>query len=368
MASSESRSSDIVTPNGKVSAVWKHFGFRRSDKDQKRALCKLCANDVSQSGGTTNLWRHLQTWHKKEYDELNPTATDNVPSTSKQQTMDLYVRTVSKYSHDSERAKKLTSAVCQFVVHDIRPVSVVDNVGFLNLMYEAEPRYVVPCRSTISRRIDDLYVSEKRRVRGDIASAEFLCCTTDMWTSCSNDGYISLTCHFITEDFKMSYRNLNTKHFPGTHDHTHICEAISSVAQDWCINIKRQVVAFTTDNGSNIVKSLKEMSILHVPCAGHTLNLAVQKAVEVQQVSGPVGRCRLIVAHFSKSRVDSDELKKAQSRFPDIPKHNLIKVCHYILHKQVLTFANHLEGLIIFTNEAQCSQCIHNTTMNIIKP
>ena len=36
--------------------------------------------------------------------------------------------------------------------------------------------------------------------------------------------------------------------------------------------------------------------------------------------------------------------------------------------RKVLTFANHLEGLIIFTTEAQCSQCIHNTTMNIIKP
>ena len=35
--------------------------------------------------------------------------------------------------------------------------------------------------------------------------------------------------------------------------------------------------------------------------------------------------------------------------------------------RKVLTFANHLEDLIIFTNEAQCSQCIH-TTMNIIKP
>ena len=36
--------------------------------------------------------------------------------------------------------------------------------------------------------------------------------------------------------------------------------------------------------------------------------------------------------------------------------------------RKVLTFANHPEGLIIFTNEAQCSQCIHNTIMNIIKP
>ena len=50
------------------------------------------------------------------------------------------------------------------ITRDIQPISIVDDIGFLSVLKEAEPRYIVPCRTTIMRRIDDLYVSEKRRV------------------------------------------------------------------------------------------------------------------------------------------------------------------------------------------------------------
>lgn len=130
---------------------------------------------------------------------------------------------------------------------------------------------------SIVRRIDDLYLAEKRNVRGITSRVEFMCCTTDMWTSRSGDGYLSLTSNFITSNFKLHFKNLQTRHFPGTHDYNHIEEAISTAAQEWCVNIPKQVVAFTTDSGSNVVKALGEMGILRLPCAGHTLNLAVQK-------------------------------------------------------------------------------------------
>ena len=64
-------------------------------------------------------------------------------------------------------------------------------------------------------------------------------CTTDMWSSCNSDGYISLTCHFITSDFEMSYRNLQTHYFPGTHDHIAISQALISAANDWCISFDK---------------------------------------------------------------------------------------------------------------------------------
>ncbi|XP_065917715.1 E3 SUMO-protein ligase ZBED1-like [Dysidea avara] len=66
------------------------------------------------------------------------------------------------------------------------------------------------------------------------------------------------------------------------------------------------------------------MDVLRLACAGHTLNLAVQKALQIPQVSTPLARCRKLVSHFHKSRVDSDEFKKNQLMFSDIPKHKLI--------------------------------------------
>ena len=210
------------------------------------------------------------------------------------------------------------------IARDIRPINIVDDAGFLNLLKVAEPRYAVPCRSTILRNLSDLYTTEKRRIRGIVASADYLCCTTDMWSSRTGDGYISLTCHFINPEFKMCCHNLVTHHFPGVHDFNTISQALKTAADEWCINLAEQVVAFTTDSSSNIVKALDHMNILRLACAGHTLNLAVQKALQIHELSTPIARCRKLVTHFHKSRVDGDEFKKKQSMFPDVPKHKLI--------------------------------------------
>ena len=75
------------------------------------------------------------------------------------------------------------------------------------------------------------------------------------------------------------------------------------------------VSAFTTDNGSNVVKAREEdLDKVRLPCAGHTLNLSVQKAFEVPAVERAIGRvAKKVVAHFNKSRLDAEELE-AQTR------------------------------------------------------
>ena len=67
-------------------------------------------------------------------------------------------------------------------------------------------------------------------MKASLHSVEFMTCTTDIWTSRASDAYISLTCHFIDQDFTMSYYNLECKHFPGAHDYANIMEMIKSMA------------------------------------------------------------------------------------------------------------------------------------------
>ena len=69
---------------------------------------------------------------------------------------------------------------------------------------------------------------------------------------------------------------------------------------------------------------LENMNVMRLACAGHTWNLAVQKVLQIFQVSTPFARCRKLVAHFYKSCVDADEFKRNQSMFSDVPKHKLI--------------------------------------------
>ena len=51
----------LVTPKGRTSKVWQHFGFRKDNKEGKKAVCKICKAGVVHAGGTTNLKTHLYT-------------------------------------------------------------------------------------------------------------------------------------------------------------------------------------------------------------------------------------------------------------------------------------------------------------------
>ena len=66
---------------------------------------------------------------------------------------------------------------------------------------------------------------------------------------------------------------------PGTYDHSHLSGAISDSLCEWCIDADKEVTAFTTDSGINVVKAVEEdLDKIRLLCAGHTLKLSVQKA------------------------------------------------------------------------------------------
>ena len=311
------------------SVVWKYFGIEKNSSGvaerDRRVTCKICAQKVAHGGGTTNLKNHLKTNHRAEFEELY--GSEQVAN---QTSMDRFVQSspsssIKKLPHNSTRAVELSNAVVEFVVRDLRPVSVVDGYGFLNLMETAEPRYTVPCRRTIMNLIDRKYSDLKRSVRGSLSGQQCVTLTTDMWTSRAGEGYFSLTAHYITEEFEMCSSHLQCHHLPGVHDHTHISDAISDALADWCIQLDTDVVAFVTDNGSNIKKSLKDdLNKLNLPCAGHTLNLSVQRAFLLPEVRTAVSRAKKVVEHFNRSRLHLEELEEKQ-RLLGLPLHKLIQ-------------------------------------------
>ena len=325
------RGVDIVAPSASKAPVWKYFGYVKDLATGKaaigkRATCKLCRVEVAHSGGTTNLKNHLRSHHRPEYRDLYGDDLGSSVEDQSQPKMDVFCRTVEKLTSSSVRAQQLTSAVVDFVVRDLRPVNVVDSVGFLNLMEVAEPRYVVPCRRTVNSYIDKRYLAVKARVQQELKQVDYMGMTTDMWTSRSKDGYISITAHYISPQFVMKHHNLQSSHFPGTHTALNIATMLrKSVEEDWGVDLHMQVPAFTTDNAKNVVNAVSEnLMLVAIPCAGHSLNLAVQDALAVKGVKNALARAKKVVEHFNHSRLDSEELKVKQKQL-DLPPHCLIQ-------------------------------------------
>lgn len=55
-----------------------------------------------------------------------------------------------KFPTTSIKSKKITQALLGFICKDLRPLSVVENAGFRELLNQCEPRYQIPTRKWIS--------------------------------------------------------------------------------------------------------------------------------------------------------------------------------------------------------------------------
>ena len=115
-----------VTPFGRISPVWRHFGYKKDTTGNlirgTRAYCKLCGQAVAHGGGTTNLRNHLCLNYPSEYSNLFP---DDEKVEDKQSKIEEFIRpamhtTVARLSASSHRAKVLTEAVTDFIVKDMR--------------------------------------------------------------------------------------------------------------------------------------------------------------------------------------------------------------------------------------------------------
>ena len=63
---------------------------------------------------------------------------------------------------------------------------------------------------------------------------------------------------------------------------------------------------------------------MHIPCAGHTLNLSVEAALKKRSLTTAIARCQKLVTHFHQSRLDHEALTFKQEIL-ELPKHSLIQ-------------------------------------------
>ena len=147
----------------------------------------------------------------------------------------------------------------------------------------------------------------KKDVITGISNAISVALTTDGWTS----SYITTTAHYISQDWKLENKVLETTTLPCSHTGEALGEALNDTATRW--NTKRQhgVNCVVTDNASNVRLGVKLSGLQpHVGCFAHTINLATKRGLEVRKLNQLVGRVRRVVSYFHRSPKASHVLKE----------------------------------------------------------
>ena len=192
----------------------------------------------------------------------------------------------------------------------------VERPGFKHLVAKLNPHYELPSRKHFSEyELPKLYNHVRDSiVKPKLMQAEYFSATTDLWISYAAVSFMSLTVHFVDSGWRLQSFCLGT--FPLYENHTgeNLSEAVTDVLANWDLT-PDQLIATTTDNGSNIVAGFRSLGWLRVSCFGHNLDLAINKSLKLDRVNHALARCHSLVELFHCSWLENRDLHLKQELF-----------------------------------------------------
>nr|XP_054593369.1 E3 SUMO-protein ligase ZBED1-like [Nothobranchius furzeri] len=302
-------------PGKQKSKVWTVFGFYKTagKLDRSHAICKLCRASLTYSGSITNLDQHAKRKHGEEYGEF--TEQKRVGTSGKQARTENAIPTFfQRLGQNSARAREITASITRFIAKGLCPYNIVEWEGFQDLIHTLEPRYKIPSRNHITNTcMPALYAQVKSQVEEKLAKAERVAITTDAWTSCATESYVTITAHHIAPDWELNVYVLQTRAFKGSHTGKNVGALLKQACADWKILDKEP--ALVTDNATNMVLAGVEAEMTpHLMCFAHTINLATQKAFKVDTVARLLGKPAISAALMSRDLRRGEELNTLKDK------------------------------------------------------
>lgn len=226
---------------------------------------------------------------------------------------------------NSSQAQAIHQLIGEMIAVDNQPFSIVEDLGFNRLIKKLKPNYVMPSRKYFTNKIvPSIHSSVVKKVKYLVDNAAYISFTTDIWTSNSNDAFMSLTGHCLDNSFNQRIVVLRVTPFPETHTAANITELIEEVIEEFKIPASK-IHLITRDNGANVVKAIKDTPYDSLSCFLHTLQLVIRDCILEQRiVKDIIANCHTLVGHFSHSPQACSRFETLQEE-NNLPKHKLIQ-------------------------------------------
>ncbi|KAM3842487.1 E3 SUMO-protein ligase ZBED1 [Diretmus argenteus] len=288
---------NLVPKKNVTSPIWEYLGFKPDAKgkpmDATQAICKICRRVVPvKESQTTNLHVHLRAHHPADAAKLAPRDAAVGKDSSQPSIIGAFAKS-TKYKRTSERWAQCTTAVSKYIAKEMVSYHTVEKAHFKELLQTFDKQYELPGRKYFTKTaIPDLYMC--------------------------------VTAHYISEDWKLEAKCLETTFIPENHTAEVLAEALTEAMHDWDIEDSK-ISCVTTDNGANIVAAIRELKWPWLNCFGHNLNLAVNNSLQKEKVKTDraFGVCRSINGAFAHSWQRRREFSKVQEQL-NLPQHKLI--------------------------------------------
>jgi len=259
----------------------------RLKKGEKDAWCVGCGKEMMYDSSTGNLEKHVNKKHA-DWAPQGQMKQHLVPSSD------------------------LQDAIIRWMVTTCKPLSEVEHEAFRSMMLAANARAVVPSREKVCKLLDSKEHTAREGAR-KLLENQHVAITSDIWTSPSQEPYISLTTHHLDADFDLVLLPLECSFFSGSHTAQRILRKTEQMLVRSSIS-EQQVTAMVIDNAANAQLAGSLASFDSMPCAAHTLQLTVKQVLEQPEIAALLKKVRKIVGAFKHSALKVQELKDEQKR------------------------------------------------------
>jgi hypothetical protein len=207
----------------KRSWVWAHFeeDNTKTTVSEKWVTCLIknyaAPSLLAKDGNTTVMSNHLALHHK-----LSKPLNDYDGDVSTE------VSSENRVEYTKEYQNIIDSKLAKFVSSSHSPLSLVENDDFVDFISSLHPKYKLPgralLRDLILQEADVIRKKLQQRVRN---TGDFSFCL-DLWKSKARDYYISITIHFIDDEWNLIYFPIAFQKIVGPHT----AEAIGNLVAD----------------------------------------------------------------------------------------------------------------------------------------
>ncbi len=169
-----------------------------------------------------------------------------------------------KLQANSDRAQTITKAIGVFMALVMWPFCVVENDGFTHLLSVLEPRYQLPSRPHFSQNVlPHLYSEGRAKLVEDLSDAKCIALTTDGWTSRVTQSFMTITAHYITDNWVIKNPVLQTRAVYECHASDHLSEILQGAVAEWKIDRENATIPVTTREKCFILTSLHWRYLFH---------------------------------------------------------------------------------------------------------
>ncbi|CAG8850988.1 10798_t:CDS:2, partial [Gigaspora margarita] len=218
--------------------------------------------------------------------------------------------TLSK-PYSVSRQQKLTRDIVKFLISCTLPLSLIENKNFRAFLNSFDPQYKPPCVNTIKNEIVNRTNHTTQVIKRMLIETDTVSLTFDLWTSRAHDSYLGITCHWISDEFRIYDLILGVIEMGAYKTTNNIVDSIELILEEFGLEGSK-IFSITTDNSSNVKLAITQLSA----------RLHIKAGLEIAH--NLFTKCKALISLLSREK-KRKQLREAQIRV-SILKSNIVDV------------------------------------------